>query len=589
MNPEKVKKIFTNQYFILTALTLIAALIRLLNIDKPYGLWYDEMLTYIFSSKSFPMGILKTLWREDFHMPLYYFYVHIWMKLFGTGDIALRCSSVIWGALSIPAFFYLGKTYTSKKLGYFLAVIACISPIMIYYSQEVRFYSMLLFFAAISLIFFLKLIDNPQKKDYFFFFFANFIILYIYTMGILFVGTEILILFVHFYLYNKKSFSKLFNYSFVFFLLSIPYLYLLQSYLIASKNSLVGAFAWGSKLNIYTPICLFNDWMSPFPGSIYGQNDAFYKSFFQSLSKFSELISISATTIIFIIGFIKNLTKFNKRLLYLILITFLILFTEIILCIRGQFTLTSRYTLIMLPMVLLISSDGLLKLENKLLKFAFISLLFIIFIFNTINYRIMPAFSNRTGGIKFPAKELKKLNLTPNDYILYSNRSELLKKYIPQVHYIDFNIPGILYLDKGKDEALKMFNKDFINTTNQTNAIEKFLPYLTNPNPPKRLKDFMNSSIEKMPKNSRIIIVEGLDWGYTINSNLINDYIKQYKKGKLSKNDFREILFPFVYTKINIDIKNILDKNTSIEKIKNIKLKNKKATVKWYFYVYKKV
>lgn len=587
MKLNKIKGMVTNQYFILLLITLLALFIRLLNIDKSCGLWFDEMLTYIFSSKSFPVGILKTLWREDYHMPLYYMYVHIWMKFFGSADVILRLSSVLWGVLTIPAFFYLGKTYKSEKLGYFLSVIGCLSPIMIYYSQELRFYSMLMFFATISVIFFLKLIETANKKDFLVFFFSNLVILYIYTMGIIFVGIEIFILLIHFYLYKKNCFNKFIKYSAIFFLFSIPYLYLLISYINASSQALIVPFIW-SQVNILAPLYLINDWFSPFMAGLYGPDIGIYENFFKSSNGLLTLFSVSVTSICFIVGFIASLIKLNKKLLYLIIILFSFLLIELVLCFRGDFILVSRYTLIALPIILLICTDGLLTIKFNFLKITCISFIFIIFIYNSVNYKNMPSHRVRAGGYAFPAKILKTFHLGQNDYIIFPSRSELLKKYINNVSFIDFDISGVFHIDKSKEEALKLFDKQFVLTTNKHNSLEKFTPYLLDPNPTEELEHFLNLSIQKIPQGNRLVMVESI-YSNRIKPELMKGFINQYKKEKISPEGYKEMLFCFLYDKTSGDIKNVLNHSHKLKKIKEFTFPAPVGETKWRFNIYEKI
>ena len=319
MKPEKIKSFFKNKYFILFLITLLALFVRLLNIDKESGLWFDEMLTYAYSYPSFPWGILKTLHRYDYHMPLYYLSIHVWMKLFGSADFTLRLYSVLWGVLTIPALYFLGKTYKSEKLGYFLALVGSLSPILIYYSQEFRFYSMDIFFATISLVYFLKLLDNPTKKNFVFFGFANLVILYIETTGLLFVGLEFLLLFINF---CKTDFLKpFFKYSLSFFVLMIPYLLLFYSYSSAANHSLMNPLCF-SVTTYRTFIYLFNDLFSPVITCLYGSKDYIYQGLLSSPAFILGFCFLSLSSLCFLIGFVCEFKKLKGNLSCLIPLSF---------------------------------------------------------------------------------------------------------------------------------------------------------------------------------------------------------------------------------------------------------------------------
>ena len=138
---------------------ILAILLRLNNIDKPEGLWNDEYVSWFVASTPF----IKGFWTEvlkQCHMPLYYLY----LKPFSTcPDIVLRILSVIPSLLAIPVMYLIGKFY-SKTCAKFCATTTAILPFLIYYSQEVRFYSLLFFFSTLSLYFLLKIII--EKKGF---------------------------------------------------------------------------------------------------------------------------------------------------------------------------------------------------------------------------------------------------------------------------------------------------------------------------------------------------------------------------------------------------------------------------------------
>ena len=201
----------------------------------------------------------------------------------------------------------------------------------------------------------------------------------------------------------------------------------------------------------------------------------------------------------------------------------------------------------------------------------------------------MPSYNARFEGLKFPTIELAKLKLDKKDYILYSNGSRFLKKYVNNANFVNFDVLEILILDKSKTEALKVFNKQFVLSTNKHNALEQFTPFLLNPKPTKELRQFINSSIEQIPKGGRYILVESLDYGHNINFQLINDDIKQCKENKIRKKDYQSILLEFIRAKIDIDIKNILDNSHLLKKIDVINLPQQGAHAEWRYTIYQKV
>lgn len=588
---DKVKNIFKNEYFILAVLTLIAFLVRLLNIDKPYGLENDEMLTYIISSKGLPLGILRELIKIDYHMPLHFYYIGIWMKFLGNADISLRLSSVLWGVLSVPAFYFLGKTYSSKNLGYFMSIICALSPILIFYSQEVRFYSMLVFFATLSIIFFLKIIDNPNKIDFLWFGLSNLIILYMYTMGLIFVFFELLILFIDFYLYKKDSLVNFLRYSFIFFIFTIPYFILLQLYSDAYKSILVEHWQ-----PFFQPIPLINDWFSPFLAS---WTEAFgwikYQFFFITQSHFLLLVLTISSTICFVIGFINSLIKINKKTLYLFILALSFFLVEIFLWSKGSLHLVTRYTLIFLPIILLMSTNGILLIKNEKLKISIIFIILFIFSYNVFNFKQADSYLQRYDGVKVPCQILNSLKSTGDYIINLREGADYFPKYTQNINVIDFNSFNLTHRDKSKQTELRVFDKSFVSTANKDNSGEKLVPFLISKTPTDTFTNFIDTVINKMPNGKRFILLDGPYDGKLENDIQYKNYFMyQYLNGNIDKKIYEHNLSDLIVIKLREDTKSILDNNKSLKFERKIEKRVAPDSdvfhrALWTLYIYKKV
>ncbi len=586
---KKIKNIICNKYFIICLITLFGLFIRLLNIDKPTGLWWDEMSTYIFSSKPLPFGIIKSLWNSDVHMPLFFIYLGTWIKLFGTKDIILRLASVFWSILSIPAFFYLGKTYKSEKLGYLLAIIACLNPIIIYYSQEIRFYSMVIFLGIISLIFFLKTIETPSYKNLIILSFINLVLLYTYSMGIIFVLAELFIIISDFYSHNRTSLKKVLKVKTVLFILLIPYFILLFHYLL--RETLFEIPAWGPLFCKY-PILVINDWFSPFLASVHGNQKNLYEFYLSSNKGILYLIIQLIPTFCFITGFALNIRETNKKFLYVLTILLAFILAETILWAKGPFVFIVRYTLIVLPIILLLCTNGLMLIKNLKIQYLIFSLIIIIYINNIFHYKTARTFEQNPAGLRPPSERLMKLN-PDKDYLMALDGSIIFKKYIKNFNFLNFDINEILYQSDKQKEAYKVFDKNFIETINKKNYLQKFIPFLKNPEPTYELKVFLNSEVNKIPEGKRLIYIEGPfaveDWPM----NSINNFIFALENNLVSKKDYKDFVYYFVRAKISDNVKISLKNNPSLIKINEFKMNSPYTKylmpVKYTFYVYKKV
>ena len=73
--------------------------------------------------------------------PLYYSVLHGWLR-FGDSEAALRIPSMVFGVLTIPLVYALGRTIRDHRLGLVAALLFAISPFQVWYSQEARGYSL---------------------------------------------------------------------------------------------------------------------------------------------------------------------------------------------------------------------------------------------------------------------------------------------------------------------------------------------------------------------------------------------------------------------------------------------------------------
>ena len=87
---------------------------------------------------------LSDLLREvskDIHPPLYFTALGVWLALTGTSEFALRFLSAATGTLVVPLMYVLGRAIGGTRLGRAAALLVAISPLLVYYGQEVRMYA----------------------------------------------------------------------------------------------------------------------------------------------------------------------------------------------------------------------------------------------------------------------------------------------------------------------------------------------------------------------------------------------------------------------------------------------------------------
>ena len=124
---------------LLALFVLLAFALRVLRLDfQP--LWWDEGYSVWFATH--PLGQMAALTAQDIHPPLYYVLLHGWIGLLGAGPVSLRLLSVLFGVLAIPAIYLAGRRMLSRRAALLAAFLLAISPLHVYYSQEVRMYGL---------------------------------------------------------------------------------------------------------------------------------------------------------------------------------------------------------------------------------------------------------------------------------------------------------------------------------------------------------------------------------------------------------------------------------------------------------------
>jgi uncharacterized membrane protein len=118
--------------------------------------WRDEAFTYFLAKKNIFQIILLT--AKDFNPPLYYIILHLWIKIFGSSEIALRSLSMMfyWATIYV-IYLFLTDIFKFKSVKtYFYILLIIINPVLLYYAFEARMYTMFAFLSTLSFYAFLK-------------------------------------------------------------------------------------------------------------------------------------------------------------------------------------------------------------------------------------------------------------------------------------------------------------------------------------------------------------------------------------------------------------------------------------------------
>lgn len=126
------------------------------------ALWLDEALTVNISR--LPLGDIAGALRRDGAPPLYYYLLHFWMQLFGSGDWAVRALPALLGAASIPLTWMAASRLAGRRVAWVAALLMASSPFAVSYSVETRMYSLLIFLALAGYLAVDSALRHPARR-----------------------------------------------------------------------------------------------------------------------------------------------------------------------------------------------------------------------------------------------------------------------------------------------------------------------------------------------------------------------------------------------------------------------------------------
>ena len=159
--------------------------------------WYDEAFTARMASLSW-----SQLWpaiQADVHPPPYYVLIWLWSRIVGHSEFMLRLPSLAFGMLSLYLLYRLVKVAgLSESVALIAALLCAVTPSAIYYSTELRSYSIMLCAVFGALICILE--DRPIG-----FIICTVLIAWFHNLGLLYVPVLCLLA----YLYRQKSWQAI--------------------------------------------------------------------------------------------------------------------------------------------------------------------------------------------------------------------------------------------------------------------------------------------------------------------------------------------------------------------------------------------
>ncbi len=129
------------------------------------SLWYDEWLTSEAVSGSLP-DVFRHVANREGIPPTYFVATWGWVRIAGDGEVALRSASAVFGAATVPvAYAIAGELEQRPAVRRMAALLVAVNPMLVWYSQEARPYSLVAFLGSLSVLFFVRAWRRGERRD----------------------------------------------------------------------------------------------------------------------------------------------------------------------------------------------------------------------------------------------------------------------------------------------------------------------------------------------------------------------------------------------------------------------------------------
>ncbi len=352
---EKLRKYYPQIFLLLLVLFGLELRVAISNVP----LWYDEGHSVLVAIKDFPFGINQFLFTKDFqHTPFYFYFLHFWIKIFGGSEVLMRMSSAIFGIATIPLTYIVGKKLYSQKVGFIAAILTTVSPLLVYYSIEIRMYAIVTFFAVLSMNYLLDFEKNGDKKSLIKLLITNTLIPYFLVGGIVFYIGQVISYLIYLFVTQKEAVEKIGKfivYQVYQLILLIPYFIIAIYYAVKRSDFImfhIPPFEFihfvGNLQNYFATRVGMLFWVNYAPIYI----------------DFIYFIAVILPIIYFITALIRAFKEKNSKLFFVfstVIISYLII---VISAMLQVIVIVPRYTIFIAPLVMILASVGFSKLKK---------------------------------------------------------------------------------------------------------------------------------------------------------------------------------------------------------------------------------
>ncbi|MDP3045977.1 MAG: glycosyltransferase family 39 protein, partial [Chloroflexota bacterium] len=145
-----------------TLVLLLAFGLRLVQLGAG-SIWYDESVSIYLAGLDLPAMVAHT--AGDIHPPLYYALLHFWTLAAGQTEFSAAFFSLFFGLLLVALTQRVASRLAGSWAGWLAALLVAVSPFNVWYSQEIRMYTLGSFLALLSTHFMTRLLDERPNAS----------------------------------------------------------------------------------------------------------------------------------------------------------------------------------------------------------------------------------------------------------------------------------------------------------------------------------------------------------------------------------------------------------------------------------------
>jgi hypothetical protein len=160
----------------LGGILVVALVLRLYALNE--GLWLDEVLGLVWYVRK-PLGEILTTFDSEAQHFAYSILAHISIGVFGESAWALRLPAALMGVASIWALYLVGRQVAGRREGLLSAALLTISYHHVWFSQNARGYTGVLFCALLATWLYLR--GMSERRPHVWLWYATVVALGVYT------------------------------------------------------------------------------------------------------------------------------------------------------------------------------------------------------------------------------------------------------------------------------------------------------------------------------------------------------------------------------------------------------------------------